>query len=227
MIRTRFEPPNKRRNLVHKRIVAGIGGFIGSGGNPFAAAKGFISGGGGSQQQQLFSPVRRTFSKAENDQAVRECGEGRSNRNCRDRVRQSFGATPLTQHPITLGGDIISGPSGTAIMGRFGAGMAPGVDQRVVLECLPGMVLGKDEVCYNRKDIANKDRKYPKGRAPLLTGGERNCITRAAAAARKIDRTRKQLEKMGMLKKASRPAARKAPLRLAAPSDGVRVVNVE
>jgi hypothetical protein len=97
---------------------------------------------------------------------------------------------------------------GDAVMGRYGAALHPFVEDRMVRSCLPGMVLGNDGLCYNKRDLTNKERQYPKGRAPLLTGGERNAISKASRAAKKIERTTKQLYKLGMIKK---PTARRAP----------------
>jgi len=98
------------------------------------------------------------------------------------------------------------GTAGEAVMGRYGAALAPEVEVRQHSQCLPGMVLGNDGLCYNRRDIRNADRMWPKGRAPLLTGGERNAITTARRAARKIETATKSLQKMGMIKK---PAPRR------------------
>ena len=97
-------------------------------------------------------------------------------------------------------------------MGRYGAALHPFVEDRMVRSCLPGMVLGKDVLCYNKRDLTNKEREYPKGRAPLLTGGERNAISKASRAAKKIERTTKQLQKLGMIKKPK--TARKSPAAL-------------
>jgi len=115
---------------------------------------------------------------------------------------------------------------GNAVMGRYGAAMVPDARPSLTLDCLPGMVLGKDRLCYNKGDITNKERRWPKGRAPLLTGGERNCITKASRAAKKIERTTKQLQRMGMIKK---PATRRriAPTAHKALGPGPSIINVE
>jgi len=115
---------------------------------------------------------------------------------------------------------------GVAVMGQYGAAMIPETETRTHRDCLPGMVLGKDRLCYNKSQISNKERLYPKGRPPLLTGGERNAITKARRAAGKIETTVKSLQKMGMIKKPGRRSmpARKAPLALPA---GTSIVNVE
>ena len=92
-------------------------------------------------------------------------------------------------------------PVGDAVMGRYGAALAPGnmvVDRAV---CLRGMVLGNDGLCYNRSQVPNKDRMWPKARKPLLTGGEMRAISIAATAGRRLERTTKRLQKIGLMKK--------------------------
>lgn len=96
-------------------------------------------------------------------------------------------------------------PPADAVMGRYGAAYVPGrhVINRSV--CLPGDLVGKDGLCYDRKSLTNKERMWPRGRQPLLTGGEMRAISIASRAAGKFERTQKRLQKMGMIKK---PAAR-------------------
>jgi len=163
----------------------------------------------------------------------------------RNRASSSFAASGPCQPPAKLifgvcvdpgaalpGGDpLFSKPDlgaegGEVVMGRYGAGMVPIAELRQHRECLSGMILGDDGICYNRADLKNSEREYPRGRAPLLTGGERNAITKAARAARKIERTTKSLQKMGMLKKPT--PARRVPVarRIAAPA-GTSIINVE
>lgn len=105
------------------------------------------------------------------------------------------------------------GPVGDATMGRFGAALQPFDESRTHLSCPPGMVLGAREanggyLCYNRRDLRNNDRKWPKGRRPLLTGGDLNAISRAARAATRMKTQQKRLEKLGLLKK---PSPRRVP----------------
>ena len=98
-------------------------------------------------------------------------------------------------------------PVGEALMGRYGAALEPGsmiIDRAV---CLPGMQLGNDGLCYNKGQISNKQRMWPAGRRPLLTGGDMRALSIAARAARRMEATTKRLQKMGMLKK---PAPRRA-----------------
>jgi len=109
-----------------------------------------------------------------------------------------------------------AGGVGEAVMGRFGAALEPMFVTQNVMRCLPGMVLGKAgpggiPLCYNKKQISNKERLWPKGRAPLLTGGDMRCIAKAAAAANKLKRTQKRLEDIGLLKKPTRSKQKALP----------------
>lgn len=102
-------------------------------------------------------------------------------------------------------------PTGDAVMGRYGAGMVPGnqvVDRAV---CLPGMVVADDGICYDRKQVPNKRRMWPRGRRPLLTGGEMKAISVASRAANRLTRTAVRLQDMGLIKKpvAARPRKKK------------------
>lgn len=99
---------------------------------------------------------------------------------------------------------------GEAVMGRYGAALEPGsqiVDRAI---CLPGMQLGDDGLCYNKGQITNKQRMWPAGRKPLLTGGDLRAISIAARAGRRMDQATKRLQKMGMMKKPAARGARRA-----------------
>lgn len=102
---------------------------------------------------------------------------------------------------------------GEAVVGRYGAGLEPGsmtIDRAV---CLRGMQLGNDGVCYNKSQISNKQRMWPAGRKPLLTGGDMRAISTAARAGRRLEGATKRLQRMGMMKK---PVRRAGPTRHAA-----------
>jgi len=105
-----------------------------------------------------------------------------------------------------------SGDPGEARKGRFGAGVEPMFVGTTVRRCPAGMVLGKGDqfsapLCYESGAISNKERLWPKGTAPLLTGGEMAAIRKAATAKGKVARTAKRL---GVFPKAARrlPAKR-------------------
>jgi len=98
-------------------------------------------------------------------------------------------------------------PVGEAVMGRYGAGLVPGsqiVDRAV---CLKGMRLGDDGLCYNNSQVSNKQRMWPAGRKPLLSGGDMRAISVAARAGRRLEGATKRLQRMGMMKK---PTSRRA-----------------
>ena len=99
-------------------------------------------------------------------------------------------------------------PIGDTVMGRYGAGEQPGnmVVNRAI--CRPGMVLGNDGVCYNRSQISNKEREWPRGRRPLLTGGDMKAISTAARAGKRLEGATKRLQKIGLMKKPA-PKARR------------------
>ena len=90
---------------------------------------------------------------------------------------------------------------GEATMGRYGAALIPGSQIVDRATCLRGMQLGNDGLCYNKGQITNKQRMWPAGRKPLLTGGQMNAISIAARAAKRLEVTTKRLQKMGMMKK--------------------------
>jgi len=96
---------------------------------------------------------------------------------------------------------------GEAVMGRYGAGLEPGsmiIDRAV---CLKGMHLGNDGLCYNHSQISNKQRMWPRGRRPLLTGGEMRAITIAANAGKRLAGAQKRLQAIGLMKKPARRTA--------------------
>ena len=89
---------------------------------------------------------------------------------------------------------------GDAVMGRYGAALTPGLMVINRSVCLRGMTLGNDGLCYNKGSITNSQRQWPRGRRPLLTGGDMNAISIAARAGTKLDRTTKRLRSLGMMK---------------------------
>ena len=93
---------------------------------------------------------------------------------------------------------------GAAVMGRYGAALEPGsqiVDRAI---CLKGMQLGDDGLCYNKSQITNKQRMWPAGRKPLLSGGDMRAISIAARAGRRMELATKRLQRLGMMKKPAR-----------------------
>lgn len=89
---------------------------------------------------------------------------------------------------------------GTAIMGRYGAGMVPGAMAISRAVCLKGMQLGNDGICYNKSQIRNNQRMWPAGRKPLLTGGDMRAISVASRAGTRMEKATARLRKLGMMK---------------------------
>jgi hypothetical protein len=103
------------------------------------------------------------------------------------------------------------GDAGEAINGRYGLAMVPGnmvIDRAL---CRRGQTLGNDGLCYEKSTLNNKQRMWPAGRKPLLTGGDMRAISIANRAGTRMDAATKRLQKMGMMKKPAAP--RKAPAR--------------
>ena len=96
------------------------------------------------------------------------------------------------------------------IAGQYGAGFIAGSKLVDVAQCPRGTVLGKDMICY--ANLANKNRLYPRGRRPLLTGGDMRAISRARTAGNRLANAKSDLIAIGMLKAAGpRKRKRKAP----------------
>ena len=106
--------------------------------------------------------------------------------------------------PPTAG--VPMGAPGLATLGRFGAAVEPTFRSSTIRDCPRGMVLAVDSLCYSRRDVRNSERFWPRGRRPLLTGGEMRAISTAASAARKLQRKQKDLQELGLLPK---PTARR------------------
>jgi len=112
---------------------------------------------------------------------------------------------PTSPADISVGGALQTGV-GEAVMGRYGAALRPGNMNIARAICLRGMHLGDDGLCYNKSQISNKERMWPRGRRPLLSGGEMRAIGIASRAASRLTRTAVRLQEIGLIKK---PVARK------------------
>ena len=224
-------PPNDVRFFVHKRIGRAFKGFVTSGFNPLAALGGFVapseaprvrrppprttvarpsaSGAAGKElgRQLKGGGVQSALPFTRSVEPRRVLGislpcifpfrmfEGKC-------VPPFLGDRPGPDRP--RGADVVLGPSapvGDAVMGRFGAALTPGsriIDRAV---CLPGMVVAVDGLCYNRSQIKNSERMWPRGRRPLLSGGDMRAISIAARAASRLTRTAQRLQEIGLIQK--------------------------
>jgi len=112
--------------------------------------------------------------------------------------------------------EFIGGPSGGAgevTVGRYGPAQEPTFRTVNVRDCNPGQILAKDFLCYNKGAISNKERLYPRGTQPLLTGGQMAAIRTASAAETRV---RTAAVRLGIVAKAPRkkstPSGHKAKL---------------
>ncbi len=113
---------------------------------------------------------------------------------------------------ILPGGDPLIQRGVGVTMGRYGPAYEGNSRLIQRTTCLPGDLVGNDGLCYNRQSLTHKERMWPRGRQPLLTGGEMRAISVASRAAKKFERTQKRLQQIGMIKKpAQRRAAAKLP----------------
>lgn len=106
--------------------------------------------------------------------------------------------------PVSGGGMNLT--FGEAVMGQYGAALVPARMSTETRRCPRGTVLGKDGLCYNKRDLRKDERMWNPGRKPLLTGGELNAMSIAARAARKVKARQSQLQSMGLL---ARPKSRR------------------
>ena len=104
-----------------------------------------------------------------------------------------------------LGGRNGRAPVGDAVLGQFGAALQPGIMTIERSVCLRGMQLGSDGLCYNKGAISNRQRMWPRGTRPLLTGGDMRAIRIAARAGAKMERTTKRLRSLGVMKALPKP----------------------
>jgi len=188
-------------SFVHRRLIGAAVGFVTSGGNPLAAAGGFAGGGSVAQPQKMSRAQTFAARRTQCPSGQRMTSGGNCVRDTSSVRTPTPGLTGAVQRFLPGGASGFEVPAGDAVMGRYGAALLPIQEGRVVSTCLPGMVLGDDGNCYDRKAITNRERKYPKGTAPLLTGGDMSCIRKAARAASRLQRTTKRLQKIGLLKR--------------------------
>lgn len=215
--------PNDVRGLIHKKIAGiaiSIGRSIPGVGTAIGIAEGIFAGGRGPAiPGRAFRCPPGSLRDRRGD-----CEEALTNFPVPGRVGRGF---------VDDGRDIVSPspgfgrPAGEAVLGRHGAALQPMAETREVRSCLRGMVLGNDGLCYNKRDLSNSERWWPRGRRPLLTGGEMRAIQIASTAARKLQSAHKRLTALGLLKK---PATRRAPpqpklLTMAKP--GTSIINVD
>ena len=207
--------PGDERPFIHKKILGGISAITGAipiipGSSVVSRITGALAGGGARMPTARVTPVAIATRSFGQDVKFPEFAGGVApgadclipfqRRDPRDgKCKFALGER--------VGRD--DQPIGDVVMGQYGAGEVPGVMAVDRSVCRRGMQLGNDGVCYNKTQISNKQRMWPAGRKPLLTGGEMRAIGIAARAGRRMDGATKRLRKLGMMK--ALPASRRAP----------------
>lgn len=172
-----------------------VGGNIG--GIPINVSVPFGSGGGGEapagpavpELAGSFAPTTTSQEQCPGLMSVRDPITG----NCINLDALPPGGAPAVTGPVQ------QAPSangyGPAVVGLYGVGRIPRVEIQSVSRCPPGFALGKDGVCYEGLHRNSPRRKWKMGMKPLMTGGDRAAIRKAAAVAGKLDRSKKSLKK--------------------------------
>jgi len=217
------------RGFIHKKILGGVGRIAGllpiPGAPIISTAARFIAGGGrrgGKTTTTTTRTIPRTLTARPTgfSEAGKELG-----RNLKFGGAGAGGGgigciLPFRRDPRTgeckifLGersgpdnnGSAFAGaPVGEAVMGRYGTAQMPDSMTIERSVCKRGMTLGNDGLCYNKGQINNKQRMWPKGRKPLLTGGEMRAISIASRAGKRMDAATVRLRGMGLMKQAPKP----------------------
>jgi len=213
-----MRPPNEERHFVHRRIIGGITGLIG-GGAPGAIA-GFLTGGGGGSGVSA-GTLERERTNAQLLAAGLPLKGGESLGTYLAGIPENLQILAMNilgigggdngvpggecEPPLVFNGRFCEFPGspaggmGELRKGRYGPAEEPFFETRNVRSCLAGFILGDDKLCYKKGTITNKQRLWPKGTAPLLTGGEMSAIRKAARAAAKFERVGKRLRGMGLV----------------------------
>ena len=198
--------PGDQRGFLHKKIGRFIGGVaktlipaVGVGADIFDTAKGFFG-------RPAVQPFPATFIPGGGTgiPGLPFHNGGNGAKPC---------PPPLKRNPATGNCIFPKSPRGAEVFGgnvidgQYGAGYVAGSRIVDVAQCPRGTVLGKDGICY--ANLANKNRLYPRGRRPLLTGGDMRAISRARTAGNRLANAKSDLIAIGMLKAAGPRKRRK------------------
>jgi len=100
-------------------------------------------------------------------------------------IPDGMGGCRSTSEGVLTPAEQSLGITGQAVAGAFGMpAMQPASEMRQRLSCPPGMVLGRDDLCYPKQVLRrdSKFRKWRPGVRPILTGGQRRAISKARSA---------------------------------------------
>jgi len=173
--------PNESRAFVHKRIIAGVGGFISGG--PVSGITGFIRGGQRSQQPEFTGSNRggglgfapRGFAEPQCPRGQTRARDGSCRRTAGAAVGDFF--SPGTPFSDTMG---------EAVMGRYGPALVPAEEMVATRRCPTGAVLGDDGLCYDKgtHGARRAHRLWKPERPPFLPRRDLAALDRVAALKR-------------------------------------------
>lgn len=136
-------------------------------------------GSGGSEPPTGDNPIPGSLT----GNGAGDCGPGR--------IR--FGGKCVDPGAMLPGGDpFVSDAPWTPTMGKYGVAVVPAMETVQRSVCPEGYHVGKDGLCYDC--LPKSKRKWNPGKRPLLTSGEMNAISKAASAAKRLERTQKRLK---------------------------------
>ena len=196
-----YEDHGTALNFFPRNVISGVGGII-RGGVGIALGGGFGGGGGGVQRgcgPGFYETRGGGCSPAQLGLSGRGGGYTPNGGEGRDKP----GGIAAVQRFLP-GGATGQYVPGEAVLGQWGAALEPQVIGEVerqdgttgpILRCLRGMVLGTDDLCYN-KPLARGKRKWPPGTKPFLTGGDVKCL-RTANRLRSSKHSAKLLKELG------------------------------
>jgi len=188
-------PGPEARAFVHKKIggfiVKQAAGFIPGGRTALDLGKTFFGGGGGGAQQ----PCTVGFEPDGRGGCVRILS-GFAPQEPPRRRGMAMASRPRAPRGSAEAPDFF----GDAVMGQYGVALEPAFMTIERTVCPDGMLVATDGLCYNRSQISNKERMWPKGRRPLLTGGDLNAISKAKRAATRLHNATASVRAIGLLK---------------------------
>lgn len=182
--------PGDERGFIHKKIFGAVGSIAGvlspviPGAGAISTVARTLAGGGGGTARPP-SPGLPWAGAGGGNGRPTTCPRGTY------RTGQGTCASPQSAYGVSRFG-------GQVMEGLYGPAYAPTEETRSIAICPPGFALGKDDLCY--AGLANRKRKYPRGRRPLLTGGDMGAISRARSAGNRLANAKSDLIAIGMLK---------------------------
>jgi len=174
-------PPNEKRGIIHKRIGGGIkklGQTLFGGGDPFAPFFEPVPQSGACGRGQV-SIAGRCIGLPSIPKPSLPIGTQSPTGSTRGENLGVFPFAPPQAAPVARGGVSVGGP-------LVPGAVTPLVEAVPRSFCPTGYVIGMDGMCYHKKLIPNKFRRWPKPTAPLLTGGDVNILRKAQSLEKRI-----------------------------------------